>query len=218
MISEKTVELNLTTELTNWAWKIQHKTFTPIAPTQVEEAKLGYDVSMLSNGFALYIQYKRAELKGTEYIYKLNRTKARDQHKKLCALDKVGVPVYYGLPIFTEVAEVLSNRRRLLMLTLWISPSTIPVPNSGVGHHEVHYESTTGSMWVTSEEEIDFDAGDTTTSSIENQITGNLRNNLREGAVAFNNIFVGGGQTQETQKAFDDSQFSGGYMFIGSND
>ena len=73
MISEKTVELNVTTEFMNWMWKVHRTTFTAIAPTQREEAKLGYDVSIIASGFGFYIQYKRAHLKGSsEYVYDLN--------------------------------------------------------------------------------------------------------------------------------------------------
>lgn len=218
MISEKTVELNLTTELTNWAWKIHRKTFTAIAPTQVQEANLGYDVSMMSGGLGIYIQYKRAEIKGTEYIYKLNRTSARDQHKKLFDLESTGVPVFYGLPVFTTVNEVISNRRRLLMHTLWLSPSSIPVPDGGTQHHELHYESTTGRTWVTSDDEVHFEVADMTISNIEKQITGDLKNNVIEAMSAFNKIFVGDQQQEETASEFDISLFLGGSMMTVDNE
>ncbi len=157
MISEKTVELNLTTEITNWLWKIHHKTFTAIAPSQRQEAKLGYDVSVAASGFAFFIQYKRAHQHGTEYVYDLNRTKARDQHVKLLKLERTSVPVFYALPVFTTISEVVAHRRGLLLHTLWLPPSTIPVPGGGAGHHEVHYDSSTGRRWVTYDDEIEFE-------------------------------------------------------------
>jgi hypothetical protein len=66
MISEKTVELNLTTEFMNWMWKVHHSTYTAIAPSQRQEATLGYDVSIRASGFCFFIQYKRAHLRERE--------------------------------------------------------------------------------------------------------------------------------------------------------
>jgi len=210
MISEKTVELNVTTEFMNWMWKVHHSTFTAIAPTQRQEAKLGYDVSISAKGFGFYIQYKRAHLKGAEYIYDLNRTAARDQHKKLCALESTGVPVFYALPVFTTVSEVVRYRRQLLFHTLWLPPSSIPVPGGGVGHHEVHYEQSTGRHWVTSEEEIDFTPEhsgiDVITRLLESS---GKKNNLMEAMYAFNKIFINDqNELAEVQK-FDNSSISG---------
>lgn len=211
MISEKTVELNLNTELTNWLWKAHHTTFTAIAPSQRQEARLGYDVSVQAGGFAFFFQYKRAHLRGTEYIYQLNRTSARDQHAKLVRLESTGVPVFYALPIFTTVPEVIRHRRRLLLHTLWLPPSSIPVPGGGFGHHEVHYDSSTGRHWVTSDDEIEFepefDGVDRLTQILERSAD---TNNLMEAMYVFNEVFIG---QQEEEVAiideFDDSSISG---------
>ena len=211
MISEKTVELNLNTELTNWLWKVHHTTFTAIAPSQRQEARLGYDVSVQATGFAFFIQYKRAHLRGTEYIYQLNRTSARDQHAKLVRLESTGVPVFYALPIFTTVPEVIRHRRRLLLRTLWFPPSSIPVPGGGVGHHEVHYDSSTGRHWVTSDDEIEFkpenDGVDVLSRILERSAD---TNNLMEAMYAFNKVFIGQ-QDEEVaiSDEFDDSSISG---------
>lgn len=67
-----------------------------------------------------------------------------------------GVPVFYALPLFTTIGEVLRHRINLLLHTFWLRPYSIPVPAGGIGHHEVHYEATTDRYWVTSDEEIDF--------------------------------------------------------------
>lgn len=210
MISEKTVELNLTTELTNWLWKVHHTTFTAIAPSQRQEATLGYDVSVRAGGFAFFIQYKRAHLRGTEYVYHLNRTSARDQHAKLLNLESTGVPVFYALPIFTTVPEVIRHRRGLLLHTLWLPPSAIPVPGGGVGHHEVHYDSSTRRHWVTSDDEIEFDPEfhgvDELTRIVEK---GANSNNLMEAMYAFNKVFIDHLEEGAVEKEFDDSSISG---------
>jgi hypothetical protein len=210
MISEKTVELNLTTEFMNWMWKVHHSTFTAIAPSQRQEALLGYDVSIRASGFGFFIQYKRAHLKGREYIYELNRTKARDQHKKLCDLEARGFPVFYALPVFTTVREVIGYRRQLLLHTLWLPPSSIPVPGGGVGHHEVHYDASTCRHWVTSEDEIPFIPEFTGVDAITNILDQRKNeNNLIKAMYAFNEIFIKGEKEQGFEVDFDDSSIAG---------
>lgn len=216
MISEKTVELNLTTELMNWMWKVHRSTFTAIAPSQRQEARLGYDVSVVGKGHGFFIQYKRAHLKGTEYIFDLNRTSAQDQHRKLCDLENTGVPVFYAFPVFTTVGEVIAFRRNLLFHTLWIRPNAIPVPGGSVGHHEVHYEATTGRHWVTSNEEIEFSPEqEDPLVRLLNATKG--QDNLLEAMTAFNNIFVGD-QRRDYLPNFDDSSISGIALMATVND
>jgi hypothetical protein len=43
LISEKTVELNLTAELLSWLLKVTGRTHYVVAPSQRLEAKLGFD-------------------------------------------------------------------------------------------------------------------------------------------------------------------------------
>ena len=210
MISEKTVELNLTTEFMNWMWKVHGSTFTAIAPSQRQEAKLGYDVSIITRGFGFFIQYKRAHLKGSEYIYELNRTSARDQHKKLCDLESTGVPVFYAFPVFSTVGEVIHYRRRLLLQTLWIPPISIPVPGGGIGHHEVHYDASTGRYWVTSEEEIDFVPENGGIDALSNLLEiSRETNNLMEAMYSFNKIFIKSQNEESDTIEFDDSSIAG---------
>ncbi len=124
------------------------------------------------------------------------------------------VPVFlffYALPIFTTVPEVIHNRRRLLLHALWLPLSTIPVPGGGVGHHEVHYNSSTGRHWVKSDDEIEFEPEfqgvDDLTRILERGVD---TNNLMEAMRAFNKIFIGQ-QDEEvaTSNELDDSSMSG---------
>ena len=121
------------------------------------------------------------------------------------------MPVLYALPIFSTVTEVIRHRRGLLLHTLWLPPSSIPVPSGGVGHHEVHYDSSTGRHWVTSDDEIEFepklDGVDGLTRILDRSAD---TSNLREAMYAFNKVFIG---QQEEEFAisdeFDDSSISG---------
>jgi hypothetical protein len=159
MISEKTVELNLTTELVNFLYVITGVRPYILAPSQTQEGVLGFDTSIgfPGTGRPYLIQYKRAEyrVRTNEYLYHLNHTNRQDQHLRLYILERMGWDVFYALPLFHTPTHVITNRRRLLPLTLYLKPSwMIPVGGipSMVGHHEVRHNLTTGVTTIYSEE------------------------------------------------------------------
>jgi hypothetical protein len=154
MISEKTVELNLTTELVNWNYYISGVRPYILAPSQRQEGILGYDASIgFPNGYPTLIQYKRAyfKVRANELHFHLNRNSNRDQHLKLFLLEMLGNDVWYALPLFYQTQDVITHRRQLLKKTLFLKPSWI-IPNGGLtGHHEIKYSLTNGNMTVHSE-------------------------------------------------------------------
>src|SRR5687768_4696683 len=116
MISEKTVELDVTAEMLAWLRWVTGDTHTAIGPSQAQEAILGYDVSFhASSTAAALIQYKRAYVNGSLWTWRLNRTKRKDQHVRLQLLEAQGSPVFYAFPHFATVANLVSSRRRLLV-------------------------------------------------------------------------------------------------------
>lgn len=155
MISEKTVELNLTTELINWLYTVTEQTHYALAPSQREEGTLGYDVALLGSG-AILIQYKRAYVEGTNWSWNLNRTQQKNQHSLLLDLEAQGFPVFYALPHFNTPAHIAARRRRLLLDTFWFPPSSIRPPGGPNGHHEVHYDESSRRWWVTSQQEVEM--------------------------------------------------------------
>jgi hypothetical protein len=156
MISEKTVELNLTTELINYSWVTTHRVHFALAPSQRMEAKLGFDTQVLSNGIGVYIQYKRAYVNGNIWTWHLNRTVQQDQHLKLQNLEKAGNAVYYAFPFFHLPTEVEKFRRRLLLNTFWFKPLSINPIGGPTGHHDVKFDSVKNTWWVSSEEETEI--------------------------------------------------------------
>lgn len=146
-LSEKTVELNLTTELLNWLWKVTGHTHCAFGLTQQQEAQLGVDVATVGGTSAIFIQYKRAYVEGSNWRWHLNRTTGQDQHQKLQQLEGIGLNVYYAFPYFDSGSELAANRRRLLLNTFWIRPSQIQPAGGPTGHHDVVFSSTTG-VWV----------------------------------------------------------------------
>jgi len=154
MISEKTVELNLTTELLNWLWVVTQRTHFVIGPTQREEARLGYDAGFYGSGPGLLIQFKKAHVTGSKFKWELNRTKLKDQHERLQRLEASGIPVFYAFPRFHRVREVASGRRQLLTKTFWFRPSAIQAPGGPRGHHEVLFDSAAKTWKVSSPDPV----------------------------------------------------------------
>lgn len=159
MISEKTVELNLTTELVNYLYVVTGVRPYILAPSQTQEGVLGFDtaVGFPGTGRPYLIQYKRAEfrVRKNEYLYHLNHTAKQDQHLRLYILERIGWDVFYALPLFHTPTQVITNRRHLLPMTLYLRPSWM-MPIGGisamVGHHEVRHNLTTGVTTIYSEE------------------------------------------------------------------
>lgn len=159
MISEKTVELNLTTELVNYMYTVTKIRPYILAPSQSQEGTCGFDTSIgyPSIGRPYLLQYKRAEYRSqrNEYLYHLNRTSKQDQHLRLYALELKGWDVFYALPLFHTPTQVINERQHLLPKTLYLKPSWM-IPVGGVpamvGHHEVRYNVSTGVITIHSDE------------------------------------------------------------------
>ncbi|HZQ01346.1 MAG TPA: hypothetical protein VFB13_17505 [Reyranella sp.] len=140
-IKEKTVELNLTTEMSNLLSVYFRCRASVWAPTPHEEAQLGFDARIDAAGFALLIQYKHARLhrRAGEWRFDLNETVGQDQHKRLCDRANAGTPTRYALPLFDDYQVIRDNVRTGnlwgLPLVYWIDPRQIPFPNNGVGRH-----------------------------------------------------------------------------------
>lgn len=150
-ISEKTVELNLTVEIVNYIhWKTGRRSYA-WGPTLQQEATFGFDCAYNQNGRFFFVQYKRAYDEPGGHVFHLNRTKAKDQHQRLCNLESTGCATYYLLPLFTQLSYLAAHRGHLLVRphTRFMRPSRIHMPGGGVGHHDLHIHSH--SVWLTSD-------------------------------------------------------------------
>ena len=210
MISEKTVELNLTTELINWLWSLTNRVHYAIAPSQRAEGQLGYDTRIRTlGGRSFFVQYKRAYVNGTRWQWHLNRTTRRDQHAKLLALEQSGLPVRYALPFFHTPLEIAQNRRQLLKFTIWRSPSSLPVPGGGVGHHEVNLDAATGNAWLSSDTRIPIDLSTGTPDLLDILRDQPESGNLGSAIDHFNKTFLHSIQDLGGPEAFEDSEWQG---------
>lgn len=105
MISEKTVELNLTTEFINWLSHQHNTPYFALGPTQAQEAQWGFDAGVFGNSTGALIQYKRAYVNGSVWEWRLNRTKAKDQLFRLQQLEAAGHAVFYAFLTSTHLAN-----------------------------------------------------------------------------------------------------------------
>ena len=220
MISEKTVELNLTTEAINYAYTLTGRTHFAVGLTQAEESVFGVDVS-IGGGSALLIQYKRAYVKGTTWTWHLNRTTKQDQHLRLQILESLGYPVYYALPYFSTLSDVQKNRRKLLLKTFAIRPSTInPIPGP-TGHHDVRYDSISGVFSVHSEPSPLSSEPERLSAVVEKELNQRDRIEIGELCADYNRIVLGidGGEPMSRNVlgyAMDESDVAHGAAIIGS--
>ncbi len=153
MISEKTVELNLSMELINHINFQNNLSVFAIAPTQRQEAALGYDVEIgdKGDGNGILIQYKRAIPNGDEYLFHINYTTYENQHDVLLQAETNGLHVFYAFPMFHTIDHIIEHRRRLLTKTVWYKPSQIILPGGSIGKHTLHINRINSTTYVTSE-------------------------------------------------------------------
>ena len=192
MISEKTVELNLTMELINWASWNTNRTHFALAPSQGQEGILGFDTSFQAHGTGILVQYKRPIVSGSRWQWHLNRT----IHLRLQTLEGWEIPVVYTFPLFHTPLEIWKNRWSLLKTTFWYRPSQINPPGGSTGFHDVNYDSSTGRWWATSgEEDVDLPSPAGPRILMELLLSENNKGNLHQLFEAFNIVM-----TKDTEK------------------
>lgn len=191
MISEKTVELNLTTELVNMVFALSGTRPYILAPSQRQESSLAFDVALgQPGGQGVLIQYKRAYVnRPNEYTFHLNRTKNQDQHLRLTVLDLLGIPVYYAFPIFHTPNEVINHRRALLLRTKFVKPTRISPVGGLTGHHEVIFNNATNSWAVHSDEGTPIDGIQNFNDIYDELFNPKNESNIKNILETFNSVF-----------------------------
>lgn len=159
-INEKTLEINICTEImyTRWKWFRIRVLF--LGPSLQDEAKVGYDVK----GFAqrmtpFYIQYKRGEKDSTGTVakYKINGDTHNKQHHLLVNLSKRNV-VFYGLPLLFSIQDLMQSKWQLLRRTKWISLKGMkPLPAPPNKEHEIRINLVSGTYNVHSSENQEYE-------------------------------------------------------------
>jgi hypothetical protein len=167
MISEKTVELNITTEMVRYFRSCfgysRSRYYQPyiLAPSQNQETTLGYDVQIgLSLSKSVFIQYKRAEPISSGLEYHINYTSRKNQHYVLKHFEKMGNNVFYALPLFYEDNFVIRERGCLLLHMAFISPSKINPMGGDIGKHKIVYNTASQNWMVFSEKGVEIEKGD----------------------------------------------------------
>jgi hypothetical protein len=143
-----------------------------IGATQAQEQQFGFDVLATDGAWCGgFIQYKRLYVSGNVHRWNLNRTKYRDQHTILCAVEAMGFPVFYCFPKFDSEATLRRwTPPSLWSQVWWVRPSAIPVPAPVDKHHHVTFNTASGIWQVFSDEGVEFDPGDAEFFQVENQL------------------------------------------------
>jgi hypothetical protein len=136
-IKEKTVELNLTSEVIQFLRAVSGRPVSAWGPTPHQEARLGFDAKVQSGGFKLLIQYKsvyRFHQGNNEWRFKINGTTRPYQHKRLCAHANAGIPTFYAFPLFDRYKVIRKSMQTLNLLRLplvcWLDPRRMKVPTT----------------------------------------------------------------------------------------
>jgi hypothetical protein len=152
VISEKTVELNLTADLVYVLQVATGHTYYAVGLTQQQESALAYDVAIKSALPPLLVQFKRAETRQRFLRWTLNQTRLRDQHLRLQRLESVGLAVVYAFPLFADEQALRVPRPDLLSATAFVRPSAIRPVGGSTGTHHVRRDMVSGRWTVHSPE------------------------------------------------------------------
>lgn len=154
MISESTAEVNISAELADcFASSGACRAFA-LAPGPGPRSP--YDTSVLLRGKGMLLQFKRPVTTARGYKYKLNADSPHhDQHLRLLHLERSGCAVYYGLPMFHMIPQLVSGRGSLRLMTAWFRPTQLMPEDGPVGAFEA--ECDTGSnVWTVRRKQVKF--------------------------------------------------------------
>ncbi len=161
--SEFTYGFALTNEIVGWT----AFSCAPIFPNLIEEGKKGggYDLKLQRPGFALYLQFKRADymtrssareiskfgadLKTPFHRFSIIDSARSNQHELLLALDETNNMVFYAAPRFYSKAEIDEawKENTTASRSIFVAPGDIGQLEDGP--HTVAYDPYTA--WVCSE-------------------------------------------------------------------
>jgi hypothetical protein len=155
LMNEKTLEINICTEIFYCHWRRHHQRILFFGPSLRQEAKKGYDIRAYGRGIRpFYIQYKSGKKKSTinEAVYTINNDSKNRQHQVLKALSRTSV-VLYGLPLLFSMQDIEHGKWQLLKATEWVNVARMPrLPLPLSGEHEIHLNLTTRMYRIQSEE------------------------------------------------------------------
>lgn len=115
-------------------------------PTPAEEAQVGYDAKLATNGYPRFFQFKRPDYigaglgnQGRRYpnqpYYRINITphESSHQHNLLVNLAKKGHEVYYVAPIFHDPQQLDQHRseEQIMEQSIWVPTEDLRLQNRG---------------------------------------------------------------------------------------
>ena len=115
-------------------------------PTPAEEAQVGYDASLATNGYPRFFQFKRPDYIGAglgnqrwhypdQPYYRINITphESSHQHNLLVNLAKRGYEVYYVAPIFHDPQQLDRHRNaeEIMEQSIWVPTQDLHLQKTG---------------------------------------------------------------------------------------
>ena len=115
-------------------------------PTPAEEAQVGYDAELATNGYPRFFQFKRPDYIGAglgkqggrypdQPYYRINITphEISHQHNLLVNLARRGYEVYYVAPIFHDPQQLDRNRsaERVMEESIWVPTQDLHLQQRG---------------------------------------------------------------------------------------
>lgn len=130
-VSEKTLELNITTELVSQFRNRGYQT-TTFGLTLQQELIEGYDSSIyVNNYYAILIQYKAGRYRPTRryYTFYINNNSTRDQHTRLLSNNSLSANAYYAFPLITTPMDVIRYSGSIIERTVFVPSNWIGILN-----------------------------------------------------------------------------------------
>ena len=115
-------------------------------PTPAEEAQVGYDARLATNGYPRFFQFKRPDYIGAglgnqggrypdQSYYRINITRDEHshQHNLLVNLARRGYEVYYVAPIFHDPQQLDRNRNaeQIMEQSIWVPTQDLHIQQRG---------------------------------------------------------------------------------------
>jgi hypothetical protein len=125
VLTEKTLELNLTAEL---FWLAKNAGYDPLVTgySQLEETYHSIDSSFQVGSKIGIFQYKRGHARRNYFTFYINNNFRHDQHLNFYLIDRLTHACYYVFPLFVDQEELHKNSGKLFTQVPVLSPSMIP--------------------------------------------------------------------------------------------
>lgn len=153
MISSATYKTNIICEVMNTIGKkYPELNFIAMEPSS-KAPHYGYDMAIGNNGRAMLLQFCSPKTLVNGYSYLINDIKTMDRHLRLLHLEHLGHPVFYVMPLYHLMSQMVAAAGKISLMAGWFRPSWIPMPENFKQEYTVIYNSKNNSWRVKAKED-----------------------------------------------------------------